>query len=514
MKKDINTTMYDFVLNSAEHTRGDALAFGNKRISFVEFTKEVDNVAGRLTASGIGKGDCIAICLPNIPQSVIAFYACSKIGAIASMVHPKTSPNEFEKQLKTTRPKLALLTEINYFAYKPLLEGVKIVFCSLITGKGFIGMKKAVEYTSVESDGSNTAVYMHSGGTTGASKTVVLSHRSFNALVLNLLESMQYPFDEHDTMLAILPLFHGFGLSAGVHMSLCSRMAAALVPVFKPKKVVSFMNKQKINVLSVIPRMMQKILEEPSFSGEVVKRIRKLYVGGDNLNEKLRVAFNTKLKDEGSKCVVQQGYGLTEMGSVCVLNFAEQRPDSIGQALLNVDAKVVGEDMSEMPCGKAGELLFKSEQMMDGYLADEETTKQSFVEIDGEKWLKTGDIVSMDKDGYIYFLDRKKRLIKISGMNVFPLEIEQSAKKLEEVLNCVATQKNIEGKPFICLYVVLKEGLELDEKLKNKFSDYFEKTLSHWSVPKYFEAVSELPHTNFGKVDFKEIEKLCNGDNK
>ncbi|HKL94750.1 MAG TPA: AMP-binding protein, partial [Clostridia bacterium] len=324
--RNVYQNMYDFALEFTDNDRDDAIVYRNKRISFTDFAKEVDKCAGRFAAMGIVKGDCIAICLPNIPQAEIAFYACAKMGAIASMVHPKTSPVEFARQVELTKPKLALLNEINYFVFKPMLKGVKIVFCSLITGKGFIGLKKPVAYAANKSDGNEPAIYMHSGGTTGAPKTAILSSRCMNALIDNLLLSMNYPFTKNDTMLAALPIFHGFGLAVGIHLALCSKMASALVPIFRPKKVVEFIKNQHINVLSLIPRMLQKILDEPTFNGEVVKQLKYIYVGGDNLSENLRLKFNEKLKKEGSTCVIQQGYGLTEMGSVCVLNYDLIKP--------------------------------------------------------------------------------------------------------------------------------------------------------------------------------------------
>lgn len=507
---DIYNNMYDFALGYSDNNRKDAIIYRDKRISFHEFSKKVEKCAMQFAATGIGKGDCVAICLPNIPQAQIAFYACAKIGAIASMVHPKTSATEFARQVELTKPKLALLTEINYFRFKPMLKGAKKVFCSLISGKGFVGLtRKTKAYSANEGNGNEPAIYMHSGGTTGTSKTVVLSSRAMNALVENLLESLKFPFSEKDKMLAALPIFHGFGLAVGIHLALCSKMASALVPIFKPKKVVEFLRKQRVNVLTVIPRMLQKILDEPSFHGEVVKQLTNVYVGGDNLTEELRIAFNERMQQEGSNCKIQQGYGLTEMGSVCTLNYDKIKPDSVGQPLFNVQAKIIDDDMAELPFGDVGELIFKSEQMMDGYLNDEETTKNSFAVIDGEKWLRTGDFMSMDKEGFLFFKGRKKRLIKISGMNVFPLQIEETARQLDEISLCVATQKDVEGKPYICLYVLLKDGLVLDERLKAKFTEFLEKNLSHWSVPKFYEQLEEMPYTNFGKVDFKEIAKKC-----
>lgn len=509
-RHNIQQTMYDFVIEAAKNKEFDAMVYGNRRISFKAFLKKVDNCAARLSAAGIKSGDCAAICLPNIPQAMIAFYACVRMGVIASLVHPKTSPSEFEKQIKLTSPKLVLLTEINYFLYRPYLKGIKKVFCSLVFARGFVGMRSKNSFTPYHSNGNETAVYMHSGGTTGASKTTMLSHRAFNALVDNLLFSLNISMGAQDTMLAVLPIFHGFGLAVGFHLPLIGGMPSAPVPLFSSKKIIKLIEKQNLNMLSLIPRMMQKILNDPRFTDDIAKKIRSVYVGGDNLSEKLRYDFDEKLKNAGSSCVVQQGYGLTELGSVCALNFAVPKAGSIGQPLHGIKAMIVNDNLKKVDNGRVGELIMQCDQFMNGYLNDDKTTEESFAELQGERWLKTGDYMSMDDEGFLFFKGRKKRLIKISGMNAFPLEIETAAKELKEIENCVAVQKNVDGKPYICLYTVLKEGLTLDEKLKDNLKSHLEKSLSHWSVPKYFEQITELPYTKLGKVDFREIEKMCN----
>ncbi len=461
-RQNINQTMFDFILQAKGDKQYDAIVYGRRRISFSAFHKMVDKCAARFCAVGVKKGDCVAICLPNIPQAEIALYACCRIGAIANMVHPKTSPSEFQKLVELTKPKVALLTEINYFSYRPYLKRVKKVFCSLVLARGFFGLiKRNKNFEVHHSDGNDVAIYMHSGGTTGASKTAVLSHRAFNSLADNLLLSINNPFSANDLMLAVLPMFHGFGLAAGIHLPLIAGMPSALMPIFSSKKVVKLIKRHNMNTLSLIPRMMQKLLDEPLFTDEVASRLKYLYVGGDNLSDKLRIDFDEKLKKSGSTCVVQQGYGLTELGSICALNFSKPRDSSVGQPLLGTEAIIVDEDMKEVPKGEVGELLYHCKQFMDGYLGDKEATKNTFVEIDGKVWLRTGDYMSMDQDGYLFFRDRKKRLIKISGMNAFPLEIENTAKELPEISNCVATQKLVGIKPYICLYVVLRDDINL-----------------------------------------------------
>ncbi len=501
----INQSIYDFMLSFDKHKKGGrAIAFKDKEISFAKLYVQIEKMAGSLTAMGIEKGDCVAICLPNIPQAVVLFYAVNSIGAIASMVHPRTSAKEFAEQIEITKPKLAVLTEANFGKFRPHLKKTKLAVCSMFGIN--LGFKSAVTPNIQKASGEEIAVYMHSGGTTGKSKTVALSNKAFNSLVFNLLDSLGNPFTTHDTLLAVLPMFHGFGLAVGVHVALSAKMTSALVPIFDAKTVVKFMLKTKTTAMIVIPRILEKLLREESFSGEVVKNLSYVYVGGDGLSERVRENFDLRMRENGSNAVVRQGYGLTETASVCTLNYDSVVANSVGKPLHNVEFKIVDDNLKELKTGEVGELILKCEQVMSCYLKDTLITKKTFCEIDGQKWLKTGDFMSCDEENNLYFKGRKKRLIKISGMNVFPNEIETIARKRKEIKECVAVERMKGGVPYIALVMVLMKGYVLDENLKEDLRDYFEKNVSMWSIPRAYDAVESLPYTNFGKIDFKAVK--------
>lgn len=501
----INQTMFDYMRSYRNTYYGIAWHYKKSKQSLYEFLKKVDKVAGSFIAMGIRAGDCITICLPNIPQALTAFYAANRIGAVVSIVHPLTALADFQKQLEITKPKLCLLSEINYLKLAPALKGIKVVHCPVYLNK-FVGLKPPVKFEPFHSDGENMAVYMHSGGTTGKSKTVALSNRACNSLVYNLFRSINDPYDERDGMLTVLPLFHGFGLVVGAHASMCSRMAITLMERFNAKKALKAVRKNKVTTLILIPRMLAKMSKEASFVRSM-DGVKAIYVGGDTLSDELLKEVDGMFESAGYTLRISQGYGLTELGSVCVLNYGEHRAGSIGKALIGLDAKVVDENLSEVKDGEVGELVFSGDQLMSGYMDCDEQNQKLFFEKDGKIYLRTGDLVSKDKDGYIYFKGRKKRLIKISGINVFPFEIERAADEIEGIASSAAVIKRVNEKPYICLFVVLKEGKELDEEYKNKIKAELSKKLSHWSIPEFIYKLDSLPLTKLGKIDFTALEE-------
>lgn len=489
-------TMFDYMRIYRSTFYGNAYAYGRKKRELFLFLKDVDNVAGSFVRMGIKAGDNIAMCLPNIPQALVTLYAANRIGATVSVIYPKSNPEVFKSQLNLTNPKICLLCEVNYFKYKKLLGNVKAVLCPIFGGK-FYGLKKTAKFTPYHSDGNDVAIFMHSSGTTGAPKTSMLTNKNINALVYNMLKTLGNPYDERCSMLAVLPVFHGFGLAATIHSSMCTRMTLCLVPSFNAAKSLKIIKKNNVTCMNVIPNMLAKMVRQKNF-GECLKSVKHIYVGGDSLGEELTKEAHTLLEKAGSKAKIIQGYGLTEMGSVCTLNLSGDKFGSIGKPLVGVDLKLL-KDGREVGVDEIGEMCFSGEQLMCGYLGDSDV----FFETDGKRYLRSGDLASMDEDGYLYFKGREKRLIKISGINVFPTEIERVVNSVEEVENSCAICRYQGKKPYVHLIVELKGDALIDDDLSKKIIGTIKANLSHWNVPKTIEQIDEMPITDMGKLDYK-----------
>ncbi len=476
-----------------------ALVYGSYKQSFPTFFKEIDKVAAGLYAMGVRAGDVVTIALPNIPQSVVVTYALSKLGAIASMIHPLVSADQFGELVEKQKPKVVFLSNINFFKFYSRRGDARVVLCTFFT-YNYLGLPLAHKFEEYKGDGSEPMFYIQSGGTAGQPKTIVLSSRSMNAMASNLLDVTGNKFDCTKAMLTVMPMFHCFGLGAGMHAPLCGGSRIVLVPQFKVKKITKLICKNGVTAMIAVPRMISKLLQYDEFSLKNIRTLEDMYVGGDMVTDDLVDRFNERMEAGGSTCTLAPGYGMSET-VICVLSRPEYKRGSVGKPIVNVECRVVDESLAVVANGTTGELLVSSMQIMNGYLDDEEATSATIVDIDGKKWVRTGDLFKMDDEGFLYYMGRKKRLIKISGVNVFPNEIERVACELDCVQECAAIECFNNGKNYIKLIV---EG-HLDDNQKKMVIAHIAKRLSHWNTPSCVECMDELPRTKFSKIDFQKL---------
>lgn len=491
-----DASLFNFLCEYRKCKDNYAISQGYRKVSFVKFEKLVKDLAARFVASGIKKGDVVAISLPNIIQNVVAVYASSIIGAVVYELHPKIGVEHFQNEIKLIKPKMVLLSEINYGKLKKYSINTKIVYCPY-GAYGFIGLtNKKADISNIEVKGEDRAIIMHSGGTSGAQKTLVLSHAALNNMTYNLLNSLNNKFTGEDTMLTAIPLFHGFGLGVGVHAGMCGNMKVALLPAFTAKKAVNIIKNNKSVILIAIPRLLEKMLKEDAFK-DVAPNIKDLFVGGDSIDATLINKIDKLLTNTR----VSVGYGLSETSSVCTLQREIFAEGSIGKPLLNVDIKIVDDNLREIPQGETGELLVSSDQNMMGYISDEGLDKSCFVTIDNKEYVRTGDLVKEDENQNLFFMGRVKRLIKISGINVFPTEIERVIKESGIVSDCVAFRDELEGKTIISLAT----EKELSQKERETIQSIVRDKLSKWSVPTKFIKVEKISTTELGKTNYSKL---------
>lgn len=523
-------TLYQSLLKY-EDTKLTALYFENKKISYKTLLLNVRKMISFFKNKGIKKGDVVTTALPNIPQMVYVFYALDAIGVIQNIVHPLSEVSQIFKTMKETNSKVAVilgtkykevlkndfLNEYKFFFVNPMFEAnilSKTVF-NIAYGKvkkssqlfSLDEYKKEVEETNIENRlTSKPSIYLHSGGTTALPKVIVLSDEAINNLSKKV-EGIVEKSIEGKSMLAVLPTFHGFGLGMGIHGPLTNGASSALMMKFNVKKVIKWINQNKVNLIIGVPLLYRKLMKEETFKKANLKNLEFCFVGGDNVLPSLITSFNQMMEESNSDCKMLEGYGLTETVTVAVVNTKTNfKLSSVGKTLKGIEIQIRDEDLKLLPKKQVGEVFIHGNTLMNCYLNDIENTEKTIVTIDDKKWVRTGDLGYIDEEGFLFLKGRIKRLFKISGMNVYPSEVEKLVSQLDEVYDA---SLEFFSSPKICtvLFVILKKKQEINqEKFKEEIYNYLDGKVLKYSIPSKIVFVEDFPKTAVGKIDHKAFK--------
>ncbi len=533
-----NISLYHAVLETKKQFPDrNALLFMGKYVTYQELIEKIDKVANGFHAMGLGKGDVVTMALPNVFEAVYAFYATNKLGIIGHMVHPVTPVVQMKKFMKETNSKVLLVMDTFFEHYKSLLvEGIKIILVSPVLDFGFVkkigysllNFKKLrnIKYSesvlnfktlykekprtqAAEIDPLATATYLHSGGTSGQPKTIELSHYSINYLAGLTSYVMGCEDFANKHMLAVLPMFHGFGLCMGIHGMLRFGGVNTLMPKFEADKAVNLIKANQINYVIGVPSLFEALLRHPDFSHPLIKNLDQAYVGGDYVAIDLKNRFDKAMETVGSNARLLEGYGLTEVVTVCSVNTLKDHVQkSVGKALPGIKMAIVNHETKEfLPANSDGEIVVSGPTVMNGYLNDPEATKATIFKKGKTKWVFTGDLGFIDEAGYVHFKQRLKRIIKVSGIPVLPAEIENLLMSLESVseVAAIGVEDELKGN-MVKLFIVWNQNKAKisDEKIK----DIIKRNLGAYAVPKDIVELKELPKTAIGKTDVLKLEKM------
>ena len=452
------------------------------------------------------------------------FYALNRLGVVAHMVHPLAPLNQLKKFMAGAKSKLLITLSINLDKYASLAADDKII--SVHPARSLPGIMRALfdikvkpykgdmtniyDFSSVrvdnivpkpKRDGATTGVYLHSGGTGGEPKIIELSDDAVNSLARRGAEALETADVKDKYMLAALPMFHGFGLTMCIHSILIHGGVSVLMPKFDPKLAVKLIRKNKLHFIIGVPALFRTLLKQKGFDGKALKNIYLAFVGGDCAPQDLLDEFNGKMESVGASGRLYEGYGLTETVTVCAVNNnAHNKRGSMGYMLSDLKAIIVEPDgTTPLPAGTKGEIAISGDTLMVGYLDNEEENKRVFFEYDGERYVRTGDFGYIDDDGFLYFIQRLKRIIKIAGISVYPKEIEASMLEMNGVTGACAVEYNAGGKTKIALYYT---GEEHDaDKVRAKI----EADLSRYAVPTIVEHIDAIPVTPVMKADTRAL---------
>jgi len=521
-----------------------AYSFMGKKTTYREAVRQMEICAKALRALGIEEGEKITVCLPNCPQAVTIFYAINRIGAIANMIHPLSGEKEIEFYLKDSQSVLAITLDQFYGKFAAIRKNVpslrhlliaripdalspvmKIGF-ALTKGRKIPAIAKDADiiYWKDFMKGSaafpgdpsrmrraeDAAVVLYSGGTTGVTKGILLSNYNFNALGAQIVATNPM-FVPGDKMLAIMPMFHGFGLGVSIHSMLVNGGHCVLVPQFTPRTYARLLGKHKPNFIAGVPTLVEALLRLDGLEKLDLSCLKGMFSGGDTLSVELKKRVDAFLKAHKATIEVREGYGTTEcVTASCLTPCHTFREGSIGVPFPDTFYKIVRPgSQTEVPYGEEGEICLTGPTLMLGYVNHpEETANTLQVHADGRVWLHTGDLGMMDEDGFIYFRQRMKRMIITSGYNVYPSQVENVLDAHESVhLSCVIGVKDPYRMQRVKAFVVLKSGYLPTEETRQALADHCARYMARYAVPREIEFREELPKTLVGKVAYRKLEE-------
>jgi len=522
-----------------------AFIYYGTSISYAQFSTLANRFAASLQRLGIQKGDRVAMALPNIPQYPIAFYGALRAGAVVVPINPLYTEREMQYQLAESGARVIVMLDMFYpvvraVRAKTALEHVVITSpadylppllrtlyplsqrnakhpeprltekelredATLHAMSGMLEShtKGGIELFNLPAHltGDDLATLQYTGGTTGLSKGAMLTHRNLLANALQTRAWNVQARDGEEITLCVAPFFHSYGLTAGMNLSILAAATMILLPQFKVKEVVKAIRRYHPTQLPGIPTMYISIMKEIGRHSEELRSIKYCISGASALPAKVREDWEALTHGK-----LVEGYGLSEAAPVTHCNplNGDIREGSIGLPLPNIDAAILDEKTGEpLPVGEPGEIVVKGPNIMQGYWNQPEETADVFT----HGWMRTGDIGKMDAEGYFYVVDRAKDMIKASGFNVFPREVE------EVLYHHPAVQEAaVLGVPHayrvetVAAVIVLKPGFEPSEQTREDIIAYCKKELTPYKVPKIVQFRESLPKSLIGKVLKRELK--------
>lgn len=516
------------LLDQAADGWPDAVAtiFFGAKLTWAQLRRQADRFATALRQLGVQKGDRVAIALPNLPQTVIAYFGALRAGAVVAFFNPLYVEREIQYQLRDCGAKVMVALDLLYPRISQARVGTALerLICVRIQDdlplplrwlyplkarrEGMVArvpqapdvawmadLIRASEPQAVTPTASvdEVALLQYTGGTTGLSKGAMLTHRNLVANVCQVREWLPGLEEGAERILAVLPFFHVYGLTVG--MNLATSLAATLIiaPKFELEKVLALIEKHRPTLFPGAPPIYVAINNHPQIHKYDLRSIKACICGAAPLPVEVQTAFE---RLTGGRLV--EGYGLTEAAPVTHCNpvYGERIPGSIGMPFPDTDCKIVDPERGEeeLPLGSVGELCVRGPQVMAGYWNRPEETAAAL----RDGWLHTGDIARMDANGFAYMVDRKKDVIIAGGYNIYPREVEEVLYEHPAIQEAaVAGVPDPYRGQTVKAYVVLKAG---EQATPEQIIAFCRERLAKYKVPSEVDVRESLPKSMVGKV--------------
>ncbi|MBQ6494708.1 MAG: acyl--CoA ligase [Bacilli bacterium] len=546
-------TAYDFIHKSnGDKLDSYAINFYGNRITYEELFKKISEAELAFIKMGIEKGDFVTFCMPTLPETVYSFYALNKIGAVCNFIDLRMNKERILKYINDTNSKLVVsFNGVSEKVYSILKDSAATKLIDVDVTESLTGVKKILYNLKVKNrfqcDKNDTlpwkdlikegkqldrremnkhaflhynpevpAAIVYTGGTTGEPKGAILSNNSLN------ISAIQYgladiPRGYNDRFLDIMPPFIAYGLVNGIHFPISLGMEDVLVPKFTPEDFSQLLKKYRTPHFVGIPLHFEKLMHDKKCENLDLSFIKNAGCGGDTIPELLETEFNEFLAKHNCTQKMRTGYGMTENAAMSILdlNNTVSKVGKLGVPLQKMNIGVFDENGNELGYNEVGELRISSPSIIDGYFNNEEETNKAIITINNERWIKTGDIVSIDEDGFVKIIGRKKdMIIRPDGHNVWPDLIRNnlfSCPIIKDV--CVIGVKSKHNKigEIPTAVVVLKDPQMNQDEARQQIFEYQSHLLGERDGVSEIRFRNELPLTPIGKID---VMKLTEEENK
>lgn len=481
-----------------------AIVFGAKTYSYGALNKWADQLARVLQSHGVHAHDRVAICLANSPEFIASYYGIQKAGAAVVPVNPNFKKAEIHHIVSDSQSKAVICFPSHLSLFKELKDELPTLEHVLVygeAGKDAVALAKEIKKIKGEKSPAakvsenDVAAILYTSGTTGRPKGAMLTHKN---LISNVKSCIQLgAIKKDDIGLCVLPLFHTYAMTAAVNIPVYMGMKIVVMDKFIPGVVMQQIKKHKVTVFPAVPTMFAYILNMPSIRKKDLSSLRFCFSGAMALSNEI-----LKQWEERMGVPILEGYGPTETAPVASCNplKGKRKIGSVGLPIPGVEMSIVDEEGHEQPAGKVGEILIKGDNVMKGYLNNEDATKESI----RYGWYHTGDLGYRDEEGYYYIVDRKKDMVIVGGFNVYPREVEETLIQHKGVLEAavVGVFDRYKGEA-IKAFIVPKQGITLDY---DEVMDFLRDRLADYKVPRFLEFRDALPKTDTGKILKRELK--------
>ena len=549
-------TAYQYMVSqNKDNLSTKAIMYYGKKISYKNYIDMIDETARRLYNLGVTEGEVVTVMSVANPELEILFYALNKLGAVINLIDVRSDYKQIKKYLTevksstvvvmdnflpefdkcmededidnivenviTLSPYNSVLFPFNVLAEKKSRKEDSTLYSKIdeikkknkyMTWNDLMSVHKYRYPRYPRYKKNMVAALVHTGGTTGVPKTVKLSNENFNAMAIQY-KSLNANYNKGDTFLNGIVPFVAYGIVVTIHMPMCLGMTNIIAPILSPKEFTEFMIKYKPNHTITVPTYVEHFVHDRKADSMNWKCLKNLGIGGDYFSEQSEIYVNEFLKNHGSSSIAEKGYGMTENSStagVCLVGV--NKTNSLGIPLpLNTYGIFERGTDKELKYGEEGEICITGPTEMLGYLDnEEEESKVIKIHSDGKKWIHSEDVGIIDKDGFLFFKGRYKRLIPHGGFKLYPSYIEGVIMKHPDIDNCcvISISDKVYGASPEAHVVIKKDSVSELKKLKEELIKLCQDKLPSYSQPEDFIFEEDLPLTSVGKVDYKKVEKM------